>query len=131
MVVHDLPGMDHLSAEQVAELRDRLRAEQDRLLTQQQSEDAEASPEQELGDVLDKATEEARRRTALRRRMHHDARLREVEAALSRMEQGSYGICEECEEMISIKRLQARPEAPLCIQCKEAQEREEAVYAEE
>ncbi|MCA9651507.1 MAG: TraR/DksA family transcriptional regulator [Myxococcales bacterium] len=126
MVVHDLPGMDHLSAEQVAELRDRLRAEQDRLLTQQQSEDAEASPEQELGDVLDKATEEARRRTALRRRMHHDARLREVEAALSRMEQGSYGICEETDEPIPFARLRAEPTTRYTVEALELLEEERA-----
>ena len=53
-----------------------------------------------------------------------------IDLALRKLDEGIYGICEECEEMISIKRLQARPEAPLCIQCKEAQEREEAVYAE-
>ena len=54
-----------------------------------------------------------------------------IELALRKIDDGTYGTCEECEETIALKRLQARPEAPLCIQCKEAQEKEEAVYAEE
>ena len=57
--------------------------------------------------------------------------LQKIEHALLKIDQGTFGICEECDEPISLKRLQARPEAQLCIQCKEAQEKEEAVYAEE
>ena len=57
--------------------------------------------------------------------------LGKIEHALKKMDGGEYGLCEECDEQISLKRLQARPEAQLCIQCKEAQEKEEAVYAED
>lgn len=53
-----------------------------------------------------------------------------IELALRKIDEGTFGICEECDEPISQKRLAARPEAPLCIQCKEAQEKEEAVYAD-
>lgn len=118
--------MDHLSPEQVDELRQALLEERERLVARQVSEDAEASPEQELGDVLDKASEEARRRTALRRRMHHDGRLRQVEAALQRLEQGSYGLCEETDEPIPFARLRAEPTTRYTVEALELLEDEQA-----
>jgi DnaK suppressor protein len=45
--------------------------------------------------------------------------LREVEAALRRIEQGTYGVCHECEEPISVKRLDAVPWARYCVTCQE------------
>ena len=45
--------------------------------------------------------------------------LREVEEALVRVREGAYGICQECEEPISAKRLQALPWAKLCVSCQE------------
>jgi DnaK suppressor protein len=45
--------------------------------------------------------------------------LREVEDALRRMEQGTYGICHECDEPISLKRLDAIPWAKYCVTCQE------------
>ena len=47
-------------------------------------------------------------------------RLKESKAALARIEDGTYGICLECEEPISAKRLRALPTAALCIACQEA-----------
>jgi DnaK suppressor protein len=47
---------------------------------------------------------------------------------LDKIEDGSFGTCEECSEEISIKRLEARPETTLCIRCKEDQERMEKDY---
>jgi DnaK suppressor protein len=46
--------------------------------------------------------------------------LREVEAAIRRIEQGTYGVCHECEEPISPKRLDALPWAKYCVTCQEA-----------
>ena len=45
--------------------------------------------------------------------------LREVEEALLRVQEGTYGICQECEEPISAKRLQALPWAKFCVRCQE------------
>jgi DnaK suppressor protein len=45
--------------------------------------------------------------------------LRELEAALRRIEQGTYGVCPECEEPISAKRLDAVPWAKFCVSCQE------------
>ena len=54
--------------------------------------------------------------------------LKKVEKALQRVEDGSFGVCERCEEQISLKRLQARPVTTLCIRCKEEQEKKEKSY---
>ena len=51
--------------------------------------------------------------------------LEKIQKALVRIEDGSFGECEECGEKISAKRLEARPETTLCIRCKEEQERVE------
>ena len=54
---------------------------------------------------------------------------REIQKALTKIEDGSFGVCEECSEEISVKRLEARPETTLCIKCKEDQERIEKDYS--
>jgi DnaK suppressor protein len=48
--------------------------------------------------------------------------LRRIEAALRRCETGEYGLCVECEEPIAVKRLEADPATPLCVQCAQARE---------
>jgi DnaK suppressor protein len=57
------------------------------------------------------------------------SRLREVKAALRRIENGSFGTCIECESAIDPKRLAAVPWAPRCIQCQEAADRDAQVRA--
>ena len=57
----------------------------------------------------------AERRNALRRR--------QIDGALQRLESGDYGYCVSCDEPIALKRLRARPEAPLCLRCQSARER--------
>jgi len=82
-------------------------------------------------DEVDQASSEYMQAFSFRLRGREKFLMDKIELALRKIDDGSYGICEECEDTIALKRLQARPEAPLCIQCKEAQEKEEAVYAEE
>lgn len=118
--------MEHLSQGQLAELLQRLRDERTQLRQRQSSEDAEVSAEAERGDTQDKASEEARRRTALRRRQHHEARLREVEAALQRMDEGVYGLCEETDEPIPFARLRAEPTTRYTVEALELLEQERA-----
>lgn len=103
------------------------------LITQAQKtleSDMVLSPDDRF-DEVDQASSEYMQAFSFRLRGREKFLMDKIELALRKIDDGSYGICEECEEMIAIKRLQARPEAPLCIQCKEAQEKEEAVYAEE
>lgn len=67
-------------------------------------------------DVMDQTT-----RAALRR--HLEIRLREVEAALRRMEEGTYGICQACGRPIDVARLKAIPFAAFCLECQSKRER--------
>jgi DnaK suppressor protein len=48
-----------------------------------------------------------------------------IQEALTRIDEGTFGICEECGEEIGIERLKARPVTTLCIECKSSQEVEE------
>jgi DnaK suppressor protein len=82
-------------------------------------------------DEVDQASSEYMQAFSFRLRGREKFLMEKIDLALRKIDHGTYGVCEECEEPISLKRLQARPETPLCIQCKEAQEKEEAVYAEE
>lgn len=82
-------------------------------------------------DEVDQASSEYMQAFSFRLRGRERFLMGKIEHALRKIDEGTYGICEECEETISLKRLDARPEAQLCIQCKEAQEKEEAVYAED
>ena len=56
---------------------------------------------------------------ALELRRRNQIRLQQIEQALRRVEDGSYGYCVRCEEEISEARLKVRPEAPVCIECAE------------
>jgi DnaK suppressor protein len=82
-------------------------------------------------DEVDQASSEYMQAFAFRLRGRERFLMRKIDKALRKMDDGTYGLCEECEEPITLKRLRARPEAQLCIQCKEAQEKEEAVYADD
>jgi DnaK suppressor protein len=55
--------------------------------------------------------------------------LQKIDRALRKIDEGDFGVCEECGEEISTKRLEARPETTLCIRCKEDQERHEKDFA--
>ena len=76
-------------------------------------------------DLADRASSETDRAIELRARDRQRKLIAKIDAALQRIEDGTYGYCEETGEPISLKRLEARPETTLCIKCKEDQEREE------
>ncbi len=54
---------------------------------------------------------------AIELKRRNQVRLSQVEQALRRVEEGTYGICARCEEEISVARLNVRPEAPFCVRC--------------
>lgn len=78
-----------------------------------------------MPDPADRATLESDRNFTLRIRDRERRLINKIKDALSRIEDGTYGICESCEEDISEKRLKARPVTTLCIECKTKQEDEE------
>jgi len=79
-------------------------------------------------DPTDRATQESDRNFELRIRDRERRLINKIKDALERIDAGEFGVCEECGEEISVKRLEARPETTLCIRCKEDQERIEKDY---
>lgn len=119
--------MSHLDAAQLAELRRLLEDERAQLWARQDNDEAEArTSDDEPGDPLDRASEETRRSTALRRRQIDEDRLREVNAALVRMDEGLYGICEETGDEIPFARLQAEPTTRYTVEALEMLEDDRA-----
>ncbi len=82
----------------------------------------------DLPDEMDLASSEYLQSFTFRLRGREKAFLDKIQKALQKIEDGTFGVCEECGEEISIKRLEARPETTLCIRCKEDQERMEKDY---
>jgi DnaK suppressor protein len=82
-------------------------------------------------DLADRASSETDRAIELRARDRQRKLIAKIDAALTRIEDGTYGYCEETGEPISIKRLEARPIATLSIEAQERHERRERVYREE
>jgi DnaK suppressor protein len=82
-------------------------------------------------DLADRATSETDRAIELRARDRQRKLISKIDAALQRIEDGTYGYCEETGEPISLKRLEARPIATLSIEAQERHERRERVYREE
>ena len=78
-----------------------------------------------IPDPNDRATMESDRSFELRIRGRERKLMEKVDEALARIEDGTYGICAGCGEDIAIKRLQARPVAKFCIDCKTKQEQKE------
>src|SRR5437762_13291923 len=76
----------------------------------------------DLPDEMDLASSEYLQSFTFRLRGREKTFLKKIERALVKIDEGSFGICEDCGELISMKRLEARPETTLCIRCKEDQE---------
>ena len=105
------------------EKRIRLLANADRTLREDMVLDKNALP-----DEMDLATADYNQGLVFRLRDRERSLLGKIDKALKKIDDNEFGICEECEERISIKRLKARPVTTLCIRCKEEQERQEKMY---
>lgn len=81
-------------------------------------------------DALDQVQNAADRALAIRQLELDSSRLRGLQDALARIEDGSYGICLKCDGDISLKRLRALPWAAYCIACQDTADHEESKAAE-
>jgi len=79
----------------------------------------------DLPDEMDLASSEYIQSMDFRLRGREKSLLSKLDLAIKKIEDGTFGQCESCDEPIGKKRLEARPETSLCIKCKEDQEREE------
>lgn len=80
------------------------------------------TPKENFPDPTDRASHEANRNFMLRIRDREHKLIKKIKKALERIENGTFGICETCEEEISIKRLKARPVTTQCFECKSKEE---------
>lgn len=78
-----------------------------------------------LPDIVDRASAESDKALELRTRDRQRKLISKIDAALRRIEEGTYGYCDETGEPISLKRLQARPTATLSLEAQERHERRE------
>jgi DnaK suppressor protein len=84
-----------------------------------------------LPDLVDRASTETDRALELRTRDRQRKLISKIDAALNRIDDGSYGYCEETGEPIALRRLDARPIATLSIEAQERHERREKVYRDD
>ena len=82
-------------------------------------------------DLADRASSETDRAIELRARDRQRKLIAKIDSALARLEDGTYGYCEETGEPISLKRLEARPIATLSVEAQERHERRERVYRDD
>jgi DnaK suppressor protein len=82
-------------------------------------------------DLADRATSETDRSLELRSRDRQRKLISKIDSALERIDDGSYGFCEETGEPIGLKRLEARPVATLSIEAQERHEKREKIYRDD
>ncbi len=116
-----------LTPEQLQELTDVLNERRDRIVrtTEQSIDTIREDGALRMSDEVDLASAEWDQTLEQRMRGRDKALLKKVEKALRLIDEGEYGECESCGNYIGYKRLVARPEATMCIECKEEQERVE------
>ncbi|MBB3949593.1 RNA polymerase-binding protein DksA [Aureimonas jatrophae] len=93
--------------------------------------EALASDNANQADAADRASSETDRAIELRARDRQRKLISKIDAAIERIDDGTYGYCEETGEPISLKRLDARPIATLSLEAQERHERREKVYRDE
>ncbi|MBN9530012.1 MAG: RNA polymerase-binding protein DksA [Alphaproteobacteria bacterium] len=116
------PRMKEYFRRKLLEWRDEILRESNQTL-QHLQEDTVQEP-----DIADRASTESERALELRTRDRQRKLISKIDAAMKRIDDNTYGYCEETGEPISIKRLEARPIATLSIEAQERHERREKAY---
>ncbi|MEQ8307317.1 MAG: RNA polymerase-binding protein DksA [Hoeflea sp.] len=123
---------DFMNAKQRAYFRAKLNAWRNDILKEaRETLDHLAEESANHPDIADRASSETDRAIELRARDRQRKLIGKIDAALGRIDEGTYGYCEETGEPISLKRLDARPIATLSIEAQERHERREKVYRDE
>lgn len=112
----------YLSDKQVENLKDSLLAEKERIYNKAQSSENYCLDKNELSDPVDEASVNVQTSQEIRFRNRDNFYLKKINKALLKIEEGTYGLCQECDAEINYERLMARTTAELCIGCKEEAE---------
>lgn len=112
-----------MDEEKLAHFKKKLQNMSDHILTDAEKTLTEMTDHSDnYPDPTDRASAESDRNFELRIRDRERKLLSKIKAAIERIEEGSYGICDECGDDISEQRLEARPVTTYCIECKTRQE---------
>ncbi|MEL6711321.1 MAG: RNA polymerase-binding protein DksA [Pseudomonadota bacterium] len=122
---------DYMNPQHLEYFRRRLLAWRDELMQESQEtlDNLRDRIYQEVGDEADRASRESDHTLELRTRDRYRKLLYKIDAALSRIDDGSYGYCEDTGDIIGLKRLEARPIATLSIDAQERREIREKVLS--
>ena len=104
---------------QLEDMRDKIISDADQTLSEMTTQTGN------IPDPNDRATVESDRNFELRLRDRERKLMSKIEEALARLDESSFGVCDSCGEDITLKRLEARPVAKYCIDCKTKQEQRE------
>lgn len=123
---------EYMSPQQLEYFRQKLIAWRGELMQEAQEtlDNLRDKSYQEVGDEADRASRESEHGLELRTRDRYRKLLRKIEQALERIDDGSYGYCEDTGDAIGVKRLEARPIATLSIDAQERREMKEKVIAD-
>lgn len=111
----------------IQEIKQNLIAQKESLLREAEETLNSLPTELNFPDMGDQASAETDRNFILRLRDRERMLLKKIDETIERIDNGPYGICEECGNEIGIKRLEARPVTTCCIECKTRQEEEERI----
>ena len=116
---------------QLKKFRDLLESKRAEIIkrAQQTLDEDMALDANDLPDEMDLASSEYLQSFTFLLRGREKVFLDKIQKALEKIDAGTFGVCDDCGEKISIKRLEARPETTLCIRCKEDQERVEKDFS--
>ena len=120
-----------MDAKTVSRFRKILLEEKQRILNNSKNalrNELAMSPD-DLADETDLTASEINQNLIFKLRDRERQLLSKIDEALAKMDEGTFGTCEDCEEPIEPRRLEARPVSTLCIACKEKQEHKEKIYA--
>lgn len=112
----------------LTEFKNLLQAQMDDLLQDAGKTVSEMTEEKtNFPDPTDRASLESDRNFELRIRDRERKLINKIREAIERIEDGSFGLCNSCEEPIGVERLRVRPVTTLCIECKTEEERQERI----
>jgi DnaK suppressor protein len=125
-------GEEYMNSRQLTYFRGKLTAWRDEILKgAKETVNIMQKETENHPDLVDRASSESDRALELRTRDRQRKLISKIEEAISRIDDGSYGFCEETGEPIGLGRLEARPTATLSIEAQERHERSERVHRDD
>ncbi|MCA3132174.1 MAG: RNA polymerase-binding protein DksA [Betaproteobacteria bacterium] len=124
------PAKDYMNDDQLAFFRQRLTELKAELLANVRDTSEHLRETEAASDPSDRATQEEEQAIELRTRDRERKLLKKIDEALQRIDEGTYGFCNETGEPIGVRRLLARPTATLSIEAQERRERMQKMYGD-